>query len=172
MNTIKAWISVLETSYLVTVIPAHHPDTRKQAVKTGKLHFLDSGLACHLLGIHDPGQLALHPLRSAIFESWLVAEVLKARLNRGLLPECHHYREARGAEVDLLVRGAKGWLLVEAKSGQTVHQEFLGHLQSLSDNLGSGGVAGRRLVYGGEEPTFRSGVAITPWRTIQKVDWD
>jgi predicted AAA+ superfamily ATPase len=170
VNTIKAWISVLETSYLVTLIPAWHANTRKRAVKAPKLHFLDSGLVCHLLGIGDAGQLALHPLRGAIFESWMVAEIVKARLNQGLAIDCFHYREPRGPEVDLMVRGAGGWLLVEAKSSQTLNSEFFQHLLGLGHELGDA-VAGLRLVHGGENASNRSGVEVWPWRKIQGAVW-
>ncbi len=172
VNTIKAWISVLEASYMVTLIPAWHSNPRKQVVKAPKLHFLDSGMACHLLGIRAASQLALHPLRGAIFESWMVSEILKARLNQGLAPECFHYREARGPEVDLMVRGATGWLLAEAKSAQTLNLDFFQHLHSLSGSLGEATAVTQRLVYGGGDAAVRSGVAVIPWRQIQRATWD
>jgi len=171
VNTIKAWISVLETSYLVTLVPAWHANPRKRLVKAPKLHFLDSGLACHLLGIRDSGQLALHPLRGALFETWMVAEIVKARLNHGLAMDCFHYREPRGPEVDLMVRGSAGWLLVEAKSSQTLNSEFFQHLVGLGAAWGQGGVAGLRLVYGGEQASTRSGVEVWPWGKIQGAAW-
>jgi hypothetical protein len=171
VNTIKAWISVLETSYLVTLVPAWHANPRKRLVKAPKLHFLDSGLACHLLGIRDPGQLALHPLRGALFETWMVAEIVKARLNHGLAIDCFHYREPRGPEVDLMVRGSAGWLLAEAKSSQTLNSEFFQHLLGLGEELGQGGVGGLRLVFGGERASTRSGVEVWPWAQIQGAAW-
>lgn len=172
VNTIKAWISVLETSYLLALIPAWHANQRKRAVKAPKLHFLDSGLVCHLLGIRDAGQLALHPLRGAIFESWMVSEIVKARLNRGLAIGCFHYREPRGPEVDLMVRSADGWLLVEAKSSQTLNSEFFQHMLGLGRELGPGAVAGMRLVYGGGDRSTRSSVEIWPWLRIQEAAWE
>lgn len=172
VNTIRAWVSMLEASYLVIIVPAWHTNTRKQVVKSPKLHFLDSGLACHLLGIRDAEQLALHPLRGAIFESWMVSEIVKNRLNQGLEPGCFHYRETRGPEVDLMVRGSKGWHLVEAKSAQTLNAEFFQHLHTLFERLGENAVAGLRLVYGGESPHKRSGVEVLPWRSIQKAVWE
>jgi uncharacterized protein len=171
VNTIKQWVSVLETSYLVALVPAWHANVRKQAVKAPKLHFLDTGLACHLLGIRDPGQLALHPLRGAIFESWVASEIVKSRLNQGLAPECRHYREARGPKVDLMVKGAETWRLVEAKSAQTVNAEFFQPMRRLAAEIGKGGATELRLVYGGEAPATRTDVAIVPWRRIQAVAW-
>lgn len=172
VNTIKSWISVMEVSFLVTLVPAWHTNSRKQVVKAPKLHFLDSGLACHLLGIQDPGQLALHPLRGALFESWMTSEIIKGRLNKGLRPDCFHFRAAQGPEVDLMVRGRTGWHLVEAKSAQTLDSSFFQHLQTLAVDLGAGAVAGQHLVFGGEDPARRSGTEVIPWRRIQDTDWD
>lgn len=171
VNTIKAWISVLEASYLVALVPAWHVNTRKQVVKAPKLHFLDSGLVCHLLGIRDESQLALHPLRGAIFESWMASEILKARLNRGLAPECFHYRETRGPEVDLMVRTGKGWVLAEAKSAQTVDTEFFRHLESLVERLGADAVAGKVLIYGGDTSQTRTAARVISWREIAQRTW-
>ncbi len=171
VNTLKAWVSVLEASYLVALVPAWHANASKQAVKAPKLHFLDSGLACHLLGIRDATQLALHPLRGAIFESWMVSEVLKARLNRGLAPEAFHYREPRGPEVDLMVRTGTGWVLVEAKSAQTVDSEFFRHLETLAKRLGPDSVAKKVLVYGGETSQSRTLAQVMAWRDMPSGPW-
>ncbi|MGA2083348.1 MAG: ATP-binding protein [Holophaga sp.] len=171
VNTIKAWVSVLEASYLVALVPGWHPTIRKQVARTPKMHFLDSGLACHLLGIRNPGQLAPHPLRGAIFESWVVSEVYKARLNHGLAPDCFHYREAQGPEVDLMVRAGEDWRLVEARSARTVDTTFFQHLHGLAQRFWGKAPAELRLVYGGDAASKRSGVAVIPWRSIQGVEW-
>jgi predicted AAA+ superfamily ATPase len=171
VNTIRAWLSVLEASYLVLLLPAWHPNTRKQVVRAAKLHMLDSGLACHLLGIHTKEQLHAHPLRGAIFESWMVSEVAKARLHAGLSPRMFHYRESRGPEVDLLVQGETSWIVAEAKSGSTVDSSFFAGMNSFSTRLPKGSSIVRRLIYGGSERQQRQGVAVTPWAEIQNSRW-
>ena len=103
-NTVRSWLSVLETSYIVHRLQAWHTNIRKQVVKAAKLHFFDSGLVCYLLGIREPEQLRFHPLRGAIFESWVFSEIYKGCVHRGVQPSLFHYREARGLEVDLLNR--------------------------------------------------------------------
>ncbi|MGA2082062.1 MAG: DUF4143 domain-containing protein [Holophaga sp.] len=171
VNTVKAWISVLEASYLAVTIPAWHPNARKRAVKNPKFHLVDSGLACHLLGIAKPEQLAWHPLRGSIFESWAVGEVLKARLNRGHAPRLFHYRENRGPEVDLLVQGETGWKLLEVKSGQTVDSSFFKNLTELAERLGPEAEVEKRLVYGGSADRTQQGVRVFPWSGIQDQAW-
>jgi uncharacterized protein len=171
VNTIRAWLSVLEASYLVLLLPAWHPNTRKQVVRAAKLHMLDSGLTCHLLGIRTKEQLHAHPLRGAIFESWMVSEVAKARLHAGLSPRLFHYRESRGPEVDLLVQGETTWIVAEAKSGSTVDSSFFVGMESFSTRLPKASTIIRRLVYGGSERQQRQGVAVTPWAEIQNSRW-
>ncbi len=131
----------------------------------------DSGLTCHLLGIRTKEQLYAHPLRGAIFESWMVSEVAKARLGGGLSPRTFHYRESRGPEVDLLVQGEKSWILAEAKSGSTVDSSFFAGMERFSTRLPKGASIVRRLVYGGSEPQQRQGVAVTPSAKIQDSRW-
>jgi len=113
---------------------------RKRAVKAPKIHFVDTGLACHLLRIRTPEQLQMHPLRGAIFESWVASEVLKARLNLGLSADLYHLRENRGSEIDLLIEEGRTVTGVEVKSGcvLTRSPRTIGpvHDHSSSHNLG------------------------------------
>ena len=168
MAALSPWfMSVLETSYLVHRLPAWHANLRKQVVKAPKLHFFDSGLVCYLLGIRDPEQLRLHPLRGPIFESWVVAEAYKAFAHRGARPGLFHYRETRGSEVDLVVEGAEGWEAIEVKSGATVTHDFFKDLRRLPEHLGTdrdGRAVQADVVYGGEETQERSQARVLSWR--------
>jgi len=174
-NTARAWLSVLEASYLCARLPAWHRNFRKRTVKAAKLHFLDSGLHCHLLGIRDPDELRHHPLRGAVFESWVYAEVLKARLHAGLEPRMSHFREARGAEVDLVVEAGRGVILVEAKSGATVLAEHYRSAAMLAESLRTGPPTSQVevvLVYGGDELQTRSDAKVVPWDRVAEMVWD
>jgi hypothetical protein len=123
-NTVRSWLSVLEASFVVFRIPPWLRNPRKRATKAPKLHFIDSGLACHLLGIRDPDQLRSHPLRGAVFESWVASEILKARVHRRRREGLFHLRESRGAEIDLIVEDGPRLTAVEVKSGATVASDF------------------------------------------------
>lgn len=171
VGTVRAWLSVLEASYLITLLPAWHPNSRKQAVKAPKLHFLDSGLACHLLGIRTPDQLAVHPLRGAIFESWMVSEALKSQTHTGMAPKLFHYRESRGPEVDLVTQMEAGWILAEAKSGATVDSSFFRPMADFEAQFPAGTHIEKRLVYGGQGSYVRQGTAVIGWTEIQSHTW-
>jgi predicted AAA+ superfamily ATPase len=173
-NTAKAWLSVLEASFVCLRLPAWHRNLGTSAVKAAKLHFVDTGLACHLLGIQSADQLLHHPQRGAIFESWVAAEVYKARVHRGLPPSLFHYRDPRGAEVDVVLDTAAQIDLIEAKSGATLGSDFFKALESLADQLTRGGerrLIERWLVYGGDGPQRRSVGTAIPWSAIQDEDW-
>jgi len=173
-NTARAWLSVLETSFLVFRVPPWLRNARKRVVKAPKLHFVDSGLVCHLLGIRAPDQLREHPLRGAIFESWVVSEILKARLHRREAADLFHLREARGAELDLIVETAERVVAVEVKSGATVAADFLDELEAFlarEIDATAGRSFGARLVYGGDVSQRRKGIDVVPWHAVQDLDW-
>ena len=143
-------------------------------MKTPKLHFLDSGLVCYLLGIRRPEQLREHPLRGAIFESWVVSEIIKARSHGGLPPSLFFYRDRKGLEVDAVVDRATELLAVETKSGQTVAQDFFAALQKFVAAIQSQPHpprVSRLVVYGGDRRQKRSEATVVPWSEIDKVDW-
>ena len=103
--TAKTWFSILEASFIAFHLPAFSMKQRKRLVKMPKLYFHDTGLACWLLGIREPRQLRAHPLRGALFETWVVSEVLKhrTRTHRGESGGLSFYRDRNGAELDLVI---------------------------------------------------------------------
>lgn len=170
-NTAREWLSVLEASYVVHRLPPFHRNFNKRLVKTPKLHFVDVGLAGWLLGIEDAAQLATHPLRGALFETWVVGEFMKERSNAGRPPSLSFWRDRGGHEVDLLQENRGSVLAVEVKAGATVAADALRGLkrwQALAgDDAGSS-----MLVYGGAggEISRRSGVSLVPWAALAVHD--
>ena len=114
----KSWFSILEASFIAFHLPVFSGKVRKRLIKMPKLHFLDTGLACWLLGIRTPEQLVSHPLRGVLFETWVASEVLKHRTHHGETRGLSYYRERGGGELDLVVDDPSGMTLIEAKSGQ------------------------------------------------------
>lgn len=173
-NTARSWLSVLEASFLTLRLPAWHRNLRKRVVKAPKLHLLDTGLACHLLGIIEPGQLRRHPLRGALFESWVVSEVLKSRLHRGLPRRMFHLRETRGAEVDLLVEEGDRLIAAEAKSAATIAPDFFNALDRLGEEIAQQQphlTYDARVVYGGDGNQRRSTATVIPWSQVHSYEW-
>ena len=148
VHTIKSWLSVLETSFIVYIMQPHHANFRKRLVKSPKLYFMDTGLVCYLLGITNPVQLATHPLRGAIFETFVVTELLKQSFNRVRRPNIYFFRDNTGHEIDVLIDRGLTVQPVEIKSGATIRTDFFRGLEfykALNPNAERG-----VLVYAGE----------------------
>ncbi len=164
-STARAWLSVLEASYVVQLLQPYHRNFGKRLVKTPKLYFLDTGLAAWLLGIYTADQLATHPARGAMFETWVVAEALKSRYHAGLPNDLYFWRDNNGVEADVMFETPQGLQTVEIKSGQTVTQD------SIRAGLRSKRMAGDEaltpwLIHGGADSYERSGVRVMGWRAM------
>lgn len=175
-NTARSWLSVLEAGYLVHRLPPLHRNLRKRIVKAPKLHFLDTGLACWLLGIRTPNELRRHPLRGALVESWVVSEIAKTFANQGIRARLHHWRDHRGQEVDLVVDRGQDLLAVEVKSGTTIHPSFFDNLDKFTQLVREATPAPpdgvrRVLVHGGDQQQERSAGRVLPWSKIQEYPW-
>jgi len=167
-NTARAWLSVLEASYLVHLLQPHHRNFNKRLVKTPKLYFYDPGLAAWLLGVQTDAQLVTHPQRGALFETWVISELLKARFNRALSSNLYFWQDRSGYEVDAVIDQGETLIPVEVKSGQTIVPDFFRNLErwaAIAEDAG-----GRPwLVYGGDRRQSRSTVEVVPWKEIKEL---
>ena len=167
-NTAKSWISVLEASYILFQLRPHHANFNKRLVKTPKLYFYDAGLVCWLLGIQTPQQLETYPLRGSIFETFIVAELMKSRLNAGERSGMYFWRDSNGNEVDVIIEQGPQLIPVEIKSGATVARDFFVSLEkwmALSGNLGIDPL----LIYGGENSYQRKRVRVFGWKDLPEA---
>jgi hypothetical protein len=164
-NTAKAWLSVLEASYIVHLLQPHHRNFDKRLVKTPKLYFCDTGLACWLLGIRAPAQLDSHAQRGALFETWAVGELLKARYNRGLESNLYFWRDRSGNEVDVLIDEGDKLAPVEIKAGQTISGDYFRGLERWQAMAKK--ISGKPwLLYGGDKAQTRLGYSVVPWAEV------
>ncbi|RVU86455.1 ATP-binding protein [Leucothrix sargassi] len=159
----QAWMSVLESSDLIYLLPPYHKNFGKRLVKTPKLYFVDTGLACWLLGIRSEDVLALHPLRGALFETWVVGEALKARYNAGEAADLYFWRDNNGVEADLVYEQDGKLQPIEIKSGATVTSDYVKSGQKAAKFAGDEALT-PWLVHGGEDNYERSGVGVVSWR--------
>ena len=166
-KTALEWISILEASYIVRRLPPWFANVSKRLSKTPKMYFLDTGLVCYLLGIGSPDQLASHPLRGAIFETFVMTEFWKHYANRGVVDRLCHYRDGAQREIDLVDEGPAVNLLVEVKSGQTPNPEWGEVLKCISAVFTN--APQLCVVYGGAKEQVRSGVRFISWRNIRNL---
>ena len=168
--TARAWLGVLEASFIVFRLPPFHRNLGKRLIKTPKLHFYDTGLACWLIGIRTPQQLRSHPLRGPIFETWVVSEIVKHRLNRGESRGLSFYRNRDGAEVDLVIEGPSRLTLVEAKSSQTPSASLFDGALRVRGQLAADSLpCDIAVAYGGGESQRRSAGQLIPWESVHEA---
>lgn len=167
-NTITAWISILQASYIVVLLPPYYENVRKRLVKTPKLYFTDTGLACHLLGIESPQQLSRDKMRGALFENFIVMEALKQRYNEGKESNLYFYRDSNQNEVDLLLRKDSGLYGIEIKSAMTYHSDFEKSLKQL-DNWVNLPVEGKAVVYSGTLENSAGEIKLLNYRHLNKI---
>jgi predicted AAA+ superfamily ATPase len=162
-NTAKAWLSILEISGIIFFLRPYFKNFGKRLIKTPKLYFTDSGLACRLLGIQTTEQLFLNPLRGSLFEGFIISELIKNRLNLGEKSELWFWRDNTGMEIDCLIEKGGKLLAIELKSGKTFNEEMTQGLvkwQSIYTES-SGNIL---LIYAGGQKSVFKGIKVLPWK--------
>lgn len=160
-STAREWLSVLETSSIVHLLPPYQRNFSKRIVKSPKLYFIDTGLMCHLLRIRKADELSGHPLYGAVFETFIISEILKAFVHRGERPPLYFWRDRTGHEVDALLDLGAKLTAVEIKAGRTVTSDALKTLKYFSDLKGAN--ADGVLICGTDESSLRENVRVRTW---------
>jgi predicted AAA+ superfamily ATPase len=150
--TAKGWLSILEASYIVFLLPPHHVNFGKQLTKSPKLYFVDTGLAAWLAGVRSAEELAISSLRGPLFETWAVTEALKVNHHLRLDARLFFWRDKLGSEVDLLIERGQQVQTVEFKAGQTVAGDWFAALRKYLALRSAGASQTRALVQGVPQP--------------------
>jgi predicted AAA+ superfamily ATPase len=148
-GTIRNWISIAEASFIVFKLQPYYKNLGKRTVKTAKIYFFDTGLLCYLLGIRSSEQLKTHPLRGAIFETYIVSESMKYLWNRVRETNLYFYAD-KVLEIDMIAETSAGLIPIEIKSAVTFRDELLKRLNRAESRLAELGKE-KYLVYGGED---------------------
>jgi predicted AAA+ superfamily ATPase len=163
-KTVANWLSLLESSFILFRLQPHHVNFNKRLVKMPKLYFYDTGLAAALLGITQQSQLAQHPLRGALFENFIITELLKNRLNKGLSNNLFFWRDNTGHEIDVLEEQAGHLYPIKIKSGKTITSDYFKGLEFWHKISGQKEGA---VIYGGNQRQKRSdGFEVFPWNNM------
>ena len=135
--TISEWLHILEVTGQIIVVPPYYENFGKRLIKSPKIYWGDSGLACYLLGIATEAELQRSPFLGQLFEGFVAAEILKNQVNKGMRKELYYFRDQQGLEVDfLLPRPNAGLWLIECKAGRTIRPAMAAPLLSLRRALG------------------------------------
>lgn len=168
VKTIQAWLSILQASYIITLLPPYFDNTRKRLTKTPKIYFIDTGLACRLLDIESPEQLARDKMRGALFENLVVVEALKKNYNQGRSNNLYFYRDSNQNEVDLIIKRGNELSCIEIKSSMTYHRDFEKTLKKIDDWV-SADVVSKAIVYNGDMENLYSDIKLLNYRSMKEL---
>ncbi len=167
VNTINSWLSVLQASYIIYLLPPFFTNTRKRLTKSPKLYFTDCGLAAYLLEIDSPKTMNLDKMRGHLFENMVIMNFLKNRFNKGENGGLYFYRDSNGNEVDLLIKKGSKYHCYEIKSSCTFHADFVKGLRNFRVNYPDLFYDGSLIYAGTDMPDF-DGMQIKNFLNISK----
>ena len=167
-KTISHWLSVLQASYLITLLPPYYENIPKRLVKSPKLYFNDPGLACYLLDIESPQQLDRDKMRGAIFENMIVMEAIKHRYNMGLEGGVFFYRDSNQNEVDLLIKQGGELTAIEVKSSMTYSSSFEKALTQIEGWIKTP-ISTKAIVYSGDFENTSGNINLINYRHISSI---
>ncbi len=167
-NTVKEWLSVLESSYLVYKLPPHFENFSKRLVKSPKYYFYDTGLLCWLLGIRQAGHISTHPLKGSIFENFVVSELCKSQIAQGREANLYFWRDRTGLEIDLIVEAGLSLTPIEIKAGRTITHDYFKNLRRWMALAGDRG-RDPMVIYAGDENQARSPAAVFSWKSVSEI---
>ena len=165
-STARAWLDLLQSSYIVHLLPPWFANTGKRLVKASKLYFHDVGLACWLLGLRSAAQVARDPLWGSLFENFVIMEAMKDRLNAGATAEMYFYRDSEGNEVDLLIPVGTKMHAIEIKAGATINPDYFKGLKTFAAHQPAVFASGC-VVFGGADGQSRSDWPVHAWHQLQ-----
>lgn len=168
VNTVKSWISILQSSYVIYLLQPYFTNIRKRLLKLPKLYFYDTGLACSLIGINKKSQLSTYYLKGGLFENLIITEVLKYFYNKGIEPELYFLRDRTGHEIDLLfeLKGRKYFIEIKAAKSFSEHYFkdilYFKNLPALKKSIGI-------TVFGGEESHKLKSGQLLGWKNFTNI---
>ena len=166
-NTAKSWLSILEASFIIYFLQPYYENFNKRIIKSPKLYFYDTGLACSLLGISSPNQVKTFHSKGALFENLIITDLIKSKLHKGENPKFYYWQNKTRQEIDLIIDKPAGPVAYEIKSGMTMNENYFNNLkywQKLSgekpENL--------NVIYGGDKDLKTSSGNYISWKSVHK----
>ena len=166
VNTIKAWLSVLEATYQVIVLRPYFANVGKRLVKTPKVYFTDVGTLCYLAGLKDPEHAASGPLGSAIMETAVLSEIVKTLTHRGIDPQIYFWRTMAGTEVDFVIETGGKLVPIEVKLSATPRPTMAAAINVFQRDMESAAMPGYVVHPGDIHLPLGSGVTALPFAAL------
>ena len=168
LKTVKAWFSILETGFVLFFLQPYHKNFSKRLVKTPKLYFYDTGLVCSLLGIKKQSDIQQHWAKGALFENFVIADMIKNYYNKAQIPPLSFWRDNTGNEIDCIIDTGISTKSVEIKSATTIHPDFFKGL-NFYEKMSSIGTDNAYLMYGGDKNSKRKEANVLSWKNTAEL---
>jgi predicted AAA+ superfamily ATPase len=165
-NTAKAWISILEASYIVFLLQPYHTNFNKRLIKSPKLYFYDSGLACSLLRIKSADELSDHYNKGGLIEGFIIADLYKQYYHGGQEPALSFWRDSTGHEIDCVIEESDRLVPIEIKAGETFSPRFFDALSYWKNDVVKDEDMQGFVVYGGNQEQTRSQGEVVSWKNV------
>lgn len=166
VNTVKAWLSVLEATFQVIVLRPYFANVGKRLVKTPKVYFADLGTLSYLTGLRNPEHAMSGPMGGAMMETAVVVEVVRTLTNRGEEPRVYFWRTNAGIEVDLVVDTGRALIPLEVKLSATPTSAMASGISSFRSALGSHAARGYVVHPGTQHLPLGSGADALPFGAL------
>ncbi len=167
-NTAKSWLSILESSYILYRLQPYHRNFNKRLIKSPKLYFYDTGVACSLLGIREQEQVNLHYMKGSLFENLILNEFIKRSFNRGENRQPYYWQDNHGKEIDCLLVNGEKVTAVEIKSGKTMSTSYFENLKYWR-SLAALPESQEYVVYGGDQSMQTGAGILISWKNLDRI---
>lgn len=166
--TARGWLSILEMSYIIFLLQPQHKNFNKRLIKSPKIYFYDTGLACSILDIKSAEELKFHYLRGGLVESFVISELYKGYYNRGIRPSLSFWRDSQGHEIDCIIERGPKLIPLEIKSALTINDSFFTGV-SYWNELAQTSPDDSYVIYGGDKNWHRSKAHVIAWSNIDDL---
>lgn len=166
VNTAKAWLSLLESSFIIFQLQPYHKNYSKRLIKSPKIYFYDTGIASSLLRLTSPDMIRTHYLYGSLFENLVISEIVKSHHHSGKRPSVYYWRESNGTEIDCIIeKGNDEIMAIEIKGGETFNKDYLKNLKNFPGNNDK---VNKKLIYAGDHSFNISDVQLIGWNDFPK----
>jgi predicted AAA+ superfamily ATPase len=166
VNTAKSWLSILEASFILFRLQPYYRNVNKRLIKSPKIYFYDTGLACSLLKIFSPEMVSTHYLYGSLFENLIIGEIVKYHYHNGKYPSVYYMRDSNGKEIDCIVEKDNAeTFAIEIKGGHTFSSDYL---KNFKKEIPVHGKLHKMIVYAGNESAEINGVSLLPWESFNE----
>ena len=168
VNTTKSWLSLLQASYIIFLLQPYYKNFSKRLIKSPKLYFYDTGLACAILGISEPSSVYTHYLRGGLVESFVLSDLCKTSYNQGREPRYYFWRDSIGHEIDGVLEYNMRVVRLEIKASKTIHENYFDNLKYWNE-LAKTDAVDNYVIYAGDENCRRTAGSIISWHNTASI---